>query len=112
MEEIAELLRTEVSANKEQKAGSPKKEDRDKEDPNKKDAKDKDKDSQRLLSPQRVLKTMAREYFTMLGTLSSSTRGHEVLAKFKIFTYLIELCEIQGRDDLSNPIMTSLDYNL
>lgn len=55
---------------------------------------------------------MTREYFTMIGTLSSSPRGLEILNKFKIFKYLIDLCELPGRDDLTNLIMTSLDYNL
>jgi len=58
------------------------------------------------------LKTMSREYFTMLGTLSSSPRGLEILGKFQVFKYLIELSELQGRDDLCNLIMTSLDYNM
>jgi len=66
---------------------------------------------QRLLSPENILKTMAREYFTMLGTLSSSPRGLEALSKFKIFKELIELAEVPGRDDLCNLIMSSLDYN-
>lgn len=66
----------------------------------------------RLLSPEKVLKTMAREYFTMLGTLSSTVRGLEILQKYKIFKYLIDLSELQGRDDLCHLIMTSLDYNV
>jgi hypothetical protein len=66
----------------------------------------------RLLNPENVLKTMAREYFTMLGTLSSSPRGLEVLSKFQVFKYLIESAELPGRDDLCHLIMTSLDYNM
>eukprot|EP01114_Cavostelium_apophysatum_P016624 TRINITY_DN4775_c0_g1_i1.p1 TRINITY_DN4775_c0_g1~~TRINITY_DN4775_c0_g1_i1.p1 ORF type:complete len:1113 (-),score=304.93 TRINITY_DN4775_c0_g1_i1:63-3401(-) len=85
--EITELLKLELSPQKE------------------------DKKEQRLLSPEKVLKTMAREYFTMLGTLSSTPRGLEVLMKFGVFKPLIELSELQGRDDLCHLIMTSLDYN-
>ena len=55
---------------------------------------------------------MSREYFTMLGTLSSSPRGLEILNKFNVFKYLLDLTEIQGRVDLSHLIMTSLDYNM
>jgi len=94
--EIADLLKKEVewAANKNSNVA---------EDPKLKEA--------RLLSPEKVLKTMAREYFTMLGTLSSSPRGLEVLGKFQVMKLLIDLAELQGRDDLSHLIMTSLDYN-
>lgn len=93
-----------------------------------------DKNGPRLLSPERVLKTMAREYFTMvrafhtlpscalrltcacvmikLGTLSSCEQGLDLMKKFKIFNYLRSMTELQGRDDLSFLILTSLDYNM
>mmetsp|Transcript_15192 Transcript_15192/g.45499 ORF Transcript_15192/g.45499 Transcript_15192/m.45499 type:complete len:1087 (+) Transcript_15192:76-3336(+) len=73
---------------------------------------DKKKAAERLFSSEKVLKTMAREYFTMLGTLSSSERGLDVLRKHKIFEMLAPLSSMQGRDDLSHLIMTSLDYNI
>jgi rapamycin-insensitive companion of mTOR len=66
----------------------------------------------RLLSRERVLKTMAREYFTLLGTLSSSPAGLDILNKHKVFEHLSPMSVLQGRDDLSHPIMTSLDYNM
>ncbi|KYR02655.1 cytosolic regulator of adenylyl cyclase [Tieghemostelium lacteum] len=66
----------------------------------------------RLLNPERVLKTMSREYFTMLGTLSSNLLGLEILARNNIFDYIKPLSELPGRDDLSHLIMTSLDYNV
>eukprot|EP01132_Coremiostelium_polycephalum_P001142 gene1142-1449_t len=66
----------------------------------------------RLLSPEKVLKTMAREYFTMLGTLSSNLLGLEIMARNNIFDYIKPLAELPGRDDLSHLIMTSLDYNV
>jgi hypothetical protein len=65
-----------------------------------------------FFSPQRVLKTMTREYFSLIGTLSAFQRGLQLLKVFKILTYLRPLMEIPGRDDLSNIILTSLDYNL
>ncbi|EGG19480.1 cytosolic regulator of adenylyl cyclase [Cavenderia fasciculata] len=66
----------------------------------------------RLLSPEKVLKTMAREYFTMLGTLSSNLLGLEIMSRNHIFDYIKPLAELPGRDDLSHLIMTSLDYNV
>ncbi|KAN0036442.1 hypothetical protein ACTFIV_001735 [Dictyostelium citrinum] len=70
------------------------------------------KDNVRLLNPEKVLKTMSREYFTMLGTLSSNLLGLEILARNNIFDYIKPLAELPGRDDLSHLIMTSLDYNV
>jgi rapamycin-insensitive companion of mTOR len=89
IKQIAELLRVEVE-------GKP----------------DRNPRATRLLSPERVLKTMAREYFTMLGTLSSTSRGLEIMKKLKIFNYLRPMIDLQGRDDLSFLILTSLDYNI
>eukprot|EP01113_Clastostelium_recurvatum_P028085 TRINITY_DN3400_c0_g1_i6.p1 TRINITY_DN3400_c0_g1~~TRINITY_DN3400_c0_g1_i6.p1 ORF type:complete len:774 (+),score=142.03 TRINITY_DN3400_c0_g1_i6:4056-6377(+) len=66
----------------------------------------------RLLSQEKVLKTMAREYFTLLGTLSSTTYGLAIMARNKIFDYLKPMSELPGRDDLSDLIMRSLDYNV
>lgn len=34
------------------------------------------------------------------------------MKKFKIFNYLKSMTELQGRDDLSFLILTSLDYNM
>lgn len=57
---------------------------------------------------------MAKEYFTMIGTLSSSQRGIEVLNKWNIFQHIIPLSNTaaSGRDDLCHMIMSSLDYNI
>jgi rapamycin-insensitive companion of mTOR len=66
----------------------------------------------RLFSAERVLRSMAREYFTMLGTLSSSSAGIKLLNKYKVFEYLMPLSVMPGREDLSHLIMTSLDYNM
>eukprot|EP00004_Rigifila_ramosa_P013527 TRINITY_DN3004_c0_g1_i1.p1 TRINITY_DN3004_c0_g1~~TRINITY_DN3004_c0_g1_i1.p1 ORF type:complete len:1085 (-),score=258.97 TRINITY_DN3004_c0_g1_i1:103-3207(-) len=67
---------------------------------------------QRVLKREKVLKTMAREYFTLLGTLSSHARGLELMQKFKIWSQLYPMSELQGREDLSRLIVTSLDYNV
>jgi len=68
--------------------------------------------AKRLLNPDNVLKTMAREYFTMLGPLSSCANGLTLMKHFNIFDYLHPMCELQGRDDLIFLILTSLDYNI
>eukprot|EP01094_Clydonella_sp_ATCC50884_P020972 TRINITY_DN4492_c0_g1_i1.p1 TRINITY_DN4492_c0_g1~~TRINITY_DN4492_c0_g1_i1.p1 ORF type:complete len:1201 (+),score=424.78 TRINITY_DN4492_c0_g1_i1:147-3605(+) len=65
-----------------------------------------------LLSKQNVLKLMAREYFTMIGKLTSTKSGLHLLNKFKVFDYLGPMSVMPGRDDLCHLIMTSLDYNI
>lgn len=61
-------------------------------------------------SHERMLKTMSREYFTMLGILSRSENGLEILEKKSIFASLKTMCEESNRDDLINLILTTLDY--
>eukprot|EP01102_Stenamoeba_stenopodia_P001967 TRINITY_DN11778_c0_g1_i1.p2 TRINITY_DN11778_c0_g1~~TRINITY_DN11778_c0_g1_i1.p2 ORF type:complete len:1167 (-),score=309.88 TRINITY_DN11778_c0_g1_i1:109-3609(-) len=98
--QIAEHLKIEVElAQNSEKASKPQKPGKDNKD-------------NRLLGKERVLKTMAREYFTIIGTLSSSTAGLEILNKHKVFEQLSPMSVLPGRDDLSHPIMTSLDYNM
>ncbi|GAM19472.1 hypothetical protein SAMD00019534_026470 [Acytostelium subglobosum LB1] len=94
--QIADMLRLEMELN--QSPSSP--------------PKTHDKGAPRLLSQEKVLKTMAREYFTMLGTLSSQPNGLNIVNRHHIFDYLRPLAELSGRDDLSHAIITSLDYNL
>jgi hypothetical protein len=59
-----------------------------------------------------VLKTMAREYFTMMGTLSSHVEGLEILNRNKVFDWLAPISVMPGRDDLCHLIITNLDYNM
>jgi uncharacterized membrane protein YgcG len=68
-------------------------------------------DEDTLLSRNSLLKLMSREYFTLLGVLSRTERGQEVLRRHRLYKYLIKLCELEGRDDLVHLILTSLDYN-
>ena len=68
----------------------------------------KERDPQRPLSEDSVLKTMTREYFTILGSLSTSVRGIKLLKNFKVFQYFSQLL---ARDDLCSLILVSLDYN-
>lgn len=50
----------------------------------------------------------------MIGALSSSIKGIEVLTKWNIFQHIIPLANtaVSGRDDLCHMIMSSLDYNI
>jgi rapamycin-insensitive companion of mTOR len=68
-------------------------------------------DSESPLSRDVLLKTLTREYFTLLGILSRSERGQELLHHHRLYKYLVKLCDIDGRDDLIRLILTSLDYN-
>jgi hypothetical protein len=68
-------------------------------------------DSESPLSRDVLLKTLTREYFTLLGILSRSERGQELLRHHRLYNYFVKLCEIDGRDDLIRLILTSLDYN-
>jgi hypothetical protein len=61
-------------------------------------------------SPERMLKVMAREYFTLLGVLARSDGGLEILRKYNVFAGLKALCDKSSRDDLVHVILTSLDY--
>ncbi|KAL6058320.1 Cytosolic regulator of adenylyl cyclase [Balamuthia mandrillaris] len=66
----------------------------------------------RLLTPERVLKSMSREYFTMLGTLSSNSPGVQLIKDTTILKNIGKMVEMQGREDLSFLILMSLDYNM
>ena len=70
-------------------------------------------DANRFLEKARLTKTMTREYFTMLGVLSSSKRGQDLLEQKELFNVLYPLTDgNNGREDLAKLIVTSLDYNL
>ena len=58
----------------------------------------------------RMLKTMAREYFTLLGVFTRTERGLSILRRYDMFKMIRSLCEESGRDDIVNLILTSLDY--
>ncbi len=56
------------------------------------------------------VRTMVKEYFTLIGALSSNKRGISILNDTKIFSLLAPLIS-SGRSDLCKVIMTSLDYS-
>ena len=67
---------------------------------------------ERLFSKERVLRTLAQDYFTIIGALSGSKPGLELLMKSRIFEHLPTLCLLPDRHDLCTIIMTCVDYNL
>jgi hypothetical protein len=66
----------------------------------------------RLLSAHRLARTMSRHYFTILGAVSSTHRGLELMKKFQLFERLKELLDQSRSDDMSTMIITSLDYDM
>eukprot|EP01087_Luapelamoeba_hula_P013098 TRINITY_DN3724_c1_g1_i3.p1 TRINITY_DN3724_c1_g1~~TRINITY_DN3724_c1_g1_i3.p1 ORF type:complete len:982 (+),score=144.33 TRINITY_DN3724_c1_g1_i3:348-3293(+) len=64
----------------------------------------------RFLDENSILKTMSKEYFSLIGTMSSFNRGADMLRNLKVFVYLRTLVETPGRLDLASLIITSLDY--
>jgi hypothetical protein len=66
----------------------------------------------RLLSSHRLARTMSRHYFTILGAVSSTHRGLELMKKFQLFERLKELLDHSRSDDMSMMIITSLDYDM
>jgi len=67
---------------------------------------------ERLFTVEKVLRTLTHDYFTIIGSLSSSKAGLDFLVKFKLFEYLPILCVMPQRHDLCTAIMTCVDYNL
>ncbi|KAJ6245061.1 cytosolic regulator pianissimo [Anaeramoeba flamelloides] len=65
----------------------------------------------RLFTPTRMSKTLTKEYFTLIGTLSTNKFGLDLLISTNIFKFLQQIVETKGRGDLALPIILSLDYN-
>jgi len=66
----------------------------------------------RVLAPVAVTSTMAREYFTVIGTLSATPRGVELMKKFGLWEMLKSLVQLEDREDLLRLVVMSLDYNM
>jgi rapamycin-insensitive companion of mTOR len=64
-----------------------------------------------MLSEERLLRTVTPGYFQILGVLTKTKPGVEILNKHKIFNHLVPCAVLPGRDGLSNMIVESLDYN-
>lgn len=70
-----------------------------------------EKDPNRVLSPQKVTKTMCREYFTLIGKFSYIPQGIYMLQDFKIFDTLYQLTINSNRDDICQLIIKHMNYN-
>ncbi len=70
------------------------------------------KESDRILTEIRVLNTMSREYFTMVGTLTSSEAGLRLLERVKVINTLYLLAKHKTRDDLCQLLISHLDYSV
>eukprot|EP01080_Neovahlkampfia_damariscottae_P011389 gene11389-4556_t len=68
-----------------------------------------DSNSNRILSEKGVASKLAREYFTMIGKLSSIPQGVKILQNYNIFNILKKLIN-SNRDDISQLIIKYLDY--
>ena len=62
----------------------------------------------RVLNEERVQKYMVRDYFTIIGLMSSTVKGKELLEEEKIFDVLKDLTT--RRDDICQLIIKHLDY--
>ncbi|KAJ6559137.1 Rapamycin-insensitive companion of mTOR, N-term-domain-containing protein [Mycena vulgaris] len=69
-------------------------------------------DSDPIFSKRKVSDRLTYGYLVMLGTLSKTKEGIELLQKFKIFTAFYHLSELKDREDLVKGIIENLDYNI
>ncbi|KAF7298974.1 hypothetical protein MIND_00845600 [Mycena indigotica] len=69
-------------------------------------------ESEFILSKRRVSGFLTYGYFVMLGTLSKTKEGIELLQKFAIFTAFYHICELKEREDLVKNIVENLDYTI
>ncbi|KAF8139513.1 Rapamycin-insensitive companion of mTOR, N-term-domain-containing protein [Mycena galopus ATCC 62051] len=65
-----------------------------------------------VFSKRRVSGHLTYGYLVMLGTLSKTKEGIELLQKFKIFTAFYHLSELKDREDLVKGIIENLDYTI
>jgi len=64
-----------------------------------------------FFSPNRMATSMSSEYFAMVGILTTSPEGIQLIKKTKIFTLYYFLTELKSRDDVIRSIITCMDYN-
>ncbi|KAJ7069741.1 Rapamycin-insensitive companion of mTOR, N-term-domain-containing protein [Mycena amicta] len=69
-------------------------------------------ESEFIFSKRRVSGYLTYGYFVMLGTLSKTKEGIELLQKFAIFTAFYHVCELKEREDMVKNIIENLDYNI
>lgn len=71
---------------------------------------DGDGSSSRLFSRSSFASTAAREYLMIVGQLTSSDNGIELLRRSRVLEYLNALTEFPAREDLNYAVLKSLDY--
>jgi len=59
-----------------------------------------------MFSPNRMANTMSSEYFALVGILTTTPEGIQLLKKFRIFTAYYYLTELKSRDDIIKSIIT------
>lgn len=65
-----------------------------------------------LFSPDRLSETLVGSYFAFLGVLCSSSRGLQILERWRIINMLYHIVELRDSDDLIMTLLTNLDYTL
>ncbi|SGY19034.1 BQ5605_C014g07543 [Microbotryum silenes-dioicae] len=63
-----------------------------------------------LFSKNRVESTLAFGYFEMLGVMTKSNEGTQLLEKMHIFTSFYRISELRSREDLLQLILENVDY--
>lgn len=66
--------------------------------------------SEPMFSRERLRKTLAYGYFTILGALSKSRCGQAILSELRIFNMMHQICETD-RDDVMRLFLTAMDYS-
>ena len=66
--------------------------------------------SDSALSRERLLRTMSVEYLSLIGTMSGIPAGRQILAKTDIFSVLLPISVLEGRDDLCKIVIQKLEY--
>ena len=66
----------------------------------------------RMFSPEFCSRRMLREYFTLLGLMSSSKEGLRLLEQSNLFQRLYVMGKMQGHDFLCRLILANLDYSV
>ncbi|GJJ15545.1 hypothetical protein Clacol_009823 [Clathrus columnatus] len=64
-----------------------------------------------VFSRRRIETTLTYAYLEMIGVLSRSPDGIELLERFHIFTALYQVTELRGREDIIKEIIPALDYS-
>lgn len=67
--------------------------------------------SEPLFSTRRLRTTLSAAYFEMIGVLTESHVGQQILADLRVFNMLYRICDV-GRDDVVRTCLRHFDYRL